>query len=148
MNDSRTALRRALRASTNRHWLARIVIAAWALHIPLVALYARESIAGRALATAGLGGLALLVLLAAIAGLALLDSAVNDSHLLPSRLTQFLMAYRHVGFMLLALVLVVAGGGIALHAHSPIVFTSFFLPAAFCVVVTYDDLYARHQGRK
>ena len=148
-NSTRGAhvLRGALRTSMNRHWLARVVLGFWALQIPLVATWAPHSASGRALAAAGAwGGVGMLVL-TLLASLAILDSAINDSQLLPSPLTQFLMSQRHIGFMLLAIALVLTGGGIAVHAKAPILFVSFVIPAVFCVVVTCLDLSGRHFWR-
>lgn len=144
--SAESVLRTALRTSMNRHWLARLVIGTWSLQIPLVALMAPESLAGRALAAAGEIGLLMMILLALLASLALVDSAAND--LLPGSWAQVLMHHRHVGFMALAICLVITGGGIASITKTPVMLVSFLLPAAFCVAATYLDLYSRHgRGR-
>jgi hypothetical protein len=140
-------LRRALRTSMNRHWLARVVLGFWVLHIPLVAVWAPGSLSGRALQSAGAWGQVGMLLLALMASMAILDSAVNDSQLLPSQLTRLLMEQRHVGFMLLSIALVITGGGIAVHSHAPVLLASFLLPAVFCVLVTVLDLSGRHFWR-
>ena len=137
----RRALRESIRLTRSRHWLARVVVASWALHLPLVALLAPESLAGRALDRTGAIGFGMMVAIGVLAGLALVDSAIND--MMPARFTSCLMYYRHIGYMALAGVLIITGGGIAVTLNSSVILASFLLPALFCVVVTVADLLSR-----
>jgi hypothetical protein len=137
-------LRIALLLGGNRHWLARVTLGLWSLQIPVIAFLAPETVVGRALEQAGTPGFFFMFALAVLAGIALVDSAVNG--LRPSAHTVCMLSQRHVGFMLLAIVLVVAGGGITHVTHSPpVVLLSFFTPAALCVAVTWLDLFGRRK---
>jgi hypothetical protein len=142
--NSKPFLRVGVRASMNKHWLARLVIASWAGHIPLIALLVPESLTARGLERTGPIGVVIMIVLAVCALISLVDSAIND--MLPDRFTSALMFHRHVGFMAIALALVLTGGAIAMHSRSAAVLPSFLLPALFAVVVTWLDLHARHQG--
>jgi hypothetical protein len=137
----RRALRESIRLSRSRHWLARVVVASWALHIPLVAFLAPESLSGRALERTGAIGFGMMLAVGVLAAVALVDSAIND--MMPARFTSCLMYYRHIGYMALAGVLVITGGGIAVTTDTSVVLASFLLPALFCVVVTVADLLSR-----
>ncbi|MBC7603877.1 MAG: hypothetical protein H7255_14615 [Ramlibacter sp.] len=133
-----------LRQSMNRHWLARLVISAWGGHIPVIALLVPESLMGRALAQVGAMGVVMMLALLVLALCGLMDSAIND--ILPKRFTTTLMYHRHIGFMAMAIVLVLVGGTIAIKSGAPAVLASFLIPAGFCVWVTAADLYSRHKG--
>lgn len=148
MSSSADALRNALRFSmtrpelaTNQHWLARLVIGAWAFHIPLFALLARESMLGRALDAAGAPAFAAMALLLLLSGLAIVDSAVRDGR--RSALTHMLRRRRHLGFSVLAGVLTITGAAISFSTRTPALLTTFLLPALFCVGVTAADFHAR-----
>lgn len=136
------ALRAALRKSANRHWLARLIIGAWVFQIPLFGFLSPESLMGRALDRTSHMGLLMMTALLAFSSLALADSLISD--ILPARFSTCLMHYRHVGFMSMALVLVITGGGFAVTLRAPLVLSSFLVPALFCVVVTVADLWSRH----
>lgn len=127
--------------ATNQHWLARLVIGAWAFHIPLFALIARESMVGRALDAAGWQGFAAMAALLLLASLAIVDSVAPDGR--RSALTHYLRRRRHLGFSALAGVLAITGAGVSFATGTPVLLTSFLLPALFCVVVTAADFHAR-----
>jgi hypothetical protein len=140
-------LRIALLLGGNRHWLTRITLGLWALHIPIIGFLAPETVVGRALEQAGVPGFVFMFALAVLAGIALVDGALNG--LCPSVYTICMMAQRHVGFMLLGTALVIAGGGIT-HATRapPVVLLSFLIPAALCVAVTWLDLFGRRKEQR
>jgi hypothetical protein len=139
-------LKRSLRNSKNRHWLSRLIIATWSLSLPLNTYFGPPGPLLFGVEWSGPMGDVMMALVAGLATLALADSALNDWY--PGDLGNTLMNYRHLGFMGLAVVLVVAGGGIAVSSQTPVVLASFLLPALFCVVVTFLDLHVRHQRRK
>lgn len=145
MSAAESALKRALRTSMNRHWLARIVIGAWALHLPFVTFLAPDSISARGVAAGGLFAFLLMVTLAVVALLALADSAVND--LMPERFVSVLMYHRHIGFMLMAVLLVMVGGSISVETGNSIILAPYLLPAVFAVAVTVLDLHAKRGAR-
>ena len=128
-------------ASSNRHWFARLAIASWAGHIALFAFLVPASITGAALDRTGSLGYLTMAAIGVFSLAALADGAIND--LAPARFTSCLMHYRHIGFMGLAILLVVMGGALALKSRQPMLLPSFLLPALFCVVVTWLDLYDR-----
>ena len=127
--------------SANCHWFSRLIIAAWAGHIPVFALLVPDSITGAALERTGPVGYLTMAAIALFSLLALADGAIND--LMPARFSSCLREYRHVGFMALAIALVLMGAALAVKAATPMLLPSFLLPALFSVAVTWLDLYDR-----
>lgn len=145
MSPGEAKYRRAVNVTLNRHWLARVVIGAWALHIPFVAFLTPDSLAARGMAAGGFIAYLLMAALAVMALLALADSAVND--LMPERFMTVLMFHRHLGYMGMSIVLVIVGGAISVETGSRAILAPYLLPAMFCVAVTWLDLHAKRRMR-
>lgn len=131
-----------MRGVRPRNWFARLVIATWAGHMVPVAIFAPDSLMARALTSAGAHSFFLIGALGALTAIALADSFINDA--LPARFQFQAKNYRHVGFMGMAIVLVLLGGVVATRSGNHIVLLSFLLPALFAVVVTWLDIFDRH----
>lgn len=124
-----------------RHWYPRLIIAMWAGHIPVVTWLSPDSLSGRAVAGSGVGALCMLVL-AIAAVVAVLDVIVND--VLPDNFHLGVMHRRHVGYMAMALALLMLAGIVGtIHGPTAILFT-YILPAAFAIGITWLDLFTRH----
>jgi hypothetical protein len=122
----------------SRHWLARIVICAWSINVTASAFLLPQSLIGQFMGVAGETAFWLVLLLGFLAGLGLMDAAIND--LLPAQFTSVLGAYRHLGYMGIAIVLTVLGSGVAAISKVPAVLPWYLMPAMFAVVVTVLDL--------
>ena len=132
-------LRRALRTSANRHWLARLVVSTWALCIALFAFLDPASSVGRAMAAAGEMAYILMAVLGVLALGAMTDSAIHD--FFPGELQQLLMVHRHAATM--AIVLAIEGAALALKTKAALLAGPFLLLSLFCALLTYLDLRAR-----
>jgi hypothetical protein len=128
---------------TPRTWLARMVIATWAGNIAIFTFLAPESLSAQAVHKVGPMGFLLLATLAFVSMMAIADNAVND--FLPERFQLFTKRYRHVGFMSMAIALVMLGGLVAIRTGATVVLMSYLLPAAFAVIVAWTDLFARRK---
>jgi hypothetical protein len=127
------------------YWLSRLVIATWAGHLPLVTWLTPESMSGRAIAASGaIAGLFLLVL-AFTSIVAIVDVCIND--LLPDRWQLPVIQFRHVGFMGMALSLLMLAGVVGIRHGVTALLLSYLLPAFFAVLVTWMDIFVRHQRR-
>ena len=123
------------------YWLSRLIIACWAGANALTAATRPDSLTARALADSGPPGLIALAVLMCMCAAAIADCAVND--LLPERFTLRTINYRHLGFMGIAIVLVLISGVIAHYDGHSMLLVSYLLPAWFAVIVTFLDLFAR-----
>lgn len=148
--ELRHALRtskKVLQSEINKHWLGRLAIAVWILNTSLIGFLAPTTLLGHALDMAGPSGFVFMFVLSAQASIALVDSVING--VFPTRYTVCMRNQRHVGFMLMASMLVIAGAGMVQATHAPpVVMTAFVLPALLCVVVTVCDLRLRHMERQ
>lgn len=130
-----------------RFWLSRLMVSAWAAHLPIVTWMAPDSLSARALDNSGPAGRWAQLALVLLALSAVIDGLVNDA--LPERFQLLTKRYRHVGFMAMSIVLVmlafaiVAGGA----AQRPVI-TSYLLCALFAAWVACLDLRARHTTRR
>lgn len=126
-----------------RNWLARLVIASWAGHIAIFTFLAPESMSAQAVHSVGLIGLVLLTTLALVSLLAVADNAVND--FMPEHFRLWTKQYRHIGFMGMAITLVMLGGMVALKSGVTVILLSYLLPAFFSVLVAWTDMFARRK---
>lgn len=124
------------------YWMSRLILVCWGGHLALFTLLAPDSISGIAVHRMGGTGFVCILMLALLSICGLVDSVAND--FLPARCAPTLRDYRHVGFMAMALTLVVLGGGITLKSGVTIILLSYLLPAFFATVVTWQDLFSRH----
>jgi hypothetical protein len=128
--------------AANRHWLARVAIALWVLHIPVIGILAPQTMVGRALVESGEPGMFVALVLCAVSIASLVDSAINTCH--PNRYTLWLMRERHVFFLVMATAQVIAGAGFMERSSGVgVVWITFITPAVLCVVVTFLDLHLR-----
>lgn len=125
------------------YWLSRFIIACWAGSNVLLSLTRPDSLTALALADSGPMGAVALGLLGSMCGIAIIDCLVND--LMPDRYTLATISHRHLGFMAIAIVLVLIAGVIAKHDGASLLLLAYLLPAAFAVIVTFLDLFARRR---
>lgn len=128
---------------TPRNWLARLVIATWAGHIAVFTFLAPQSLSAHAVHSVGPIGYCLLAALAFLSLMAIADNAVND--FLPERFKLFTKELRHVGFMAMAITLVMLGGLVATKSGVTVILMAYLLPALFAVVVAWTDMFARRK---
>ncbi len=125
------------------YWLSRFIVACWAGSNVLVGMTRPDSLTAVALSESGPIGFWVLALLGVMCALAALDCIVND--LMPDRYTLSTISHRHLGFMGIAIVLVLIAGVITRYDGASLLLLAYLLPAAFAVIVTFLDLFARRR---
>ncbi len=125
-----------------RYWLARTILALWVLTQALVILSEPQSLAARSLSQSGPMGAFFLCTLAIVSSVALADVLLNDVRW---RLWAFARDWRHVGFMVMAMLQVMLASVIQKAiGFSPLLLT-FWIPAALCIGIVPLDMVARHR---
>ena len=127
-----------------RYWLSRLIVCTWAGALGIATLLNPDSIAGRALLGHGFGELFLRVLVVCSA-IGMLDTVTND---LGRRGMHMLRDWRHVGFCAIAMILVLLAAVICLQLRRFSLAAFWFLPAFFAFLITWLDLFARHDARR
>lgn len=125
------------------YWLSRFIVACWAGSNALVGMSRPDSLTAQALQDSGPMGAVALALLGIMCSIAIIDCFVND--LLPDRFTLCTISHRHLGFMAIAIVLVLIAGVIAKHDGVSMLLLAYLMPAALAVLVTFLDLFARRR---
>lgn len=127
-----------------RYWLGRMILSCWVLSNTLITMFRPESLSAQRFLDAGPFGAFVLLLLLLLTSIAVLDGVVND--LMPTRFAfRQGVAYRHIGFMAIAICLTLEASVIALRDGVTVLLVAYFLPASFAVVLTFFDLFARHR---
>jgi hypothetical protein len=124
-----------------RFWLSRLMAACWAGHLPIITFWAPDSLSARALERTGSTGTIVLALLLAIAIGGVFDVIVSD--IFPGRFDLAIRRHRHVGFMAMAILLVMLAFAIVSTGQYLPAVLSYLLAAGFAAWVAALDLRAR-----
>lgn len=119
------------------------MVACWAGHLPLVTWLAPESLSAQVLLRSGSIAPFFMLVLALCSGIALLDILVND--LFPKRFHLPTLGARHIGYMAMAISLLMLSGIVASRVGLSAILISYLLAATFSAGIAGLDLKARHE---
>lgn len=127
-----------------RYWFARMVVALEVLILLVtVSWFEEASLTAQAISATGRYGWLLVLGTAACCLVALVDVAVND--LMPPRFTfPFALAWRHLGFMGMALQLSAIGLLVVFARGFSVLILAYWLNAALAGALTFFDAFARY----
>ena len=128
------------------YWLSRLIISCWAGSNVVVGIFRPDSLTAEALVASGRWACRRCTCLASWSPSP--SPMVSSTTCCPSDSPLLTIRYRHLGFMGMAIVMVMIAGVIGRTEGASMFLIAYLLPAAFATAVTFLDLFWRHRRRQ